>query len=833
MVKTKKIKIDKNLGYYLPLFNELGIKSSITPYFGGDLKLDHHHYLLEPTSELDLFKNSYARNVIFTVNHQQYFLNGSSLHQQDDLLEYESGRLYQRVTRTNALFSLETTTYVPVSDPLEVHEIHIKNISNQDLEMDIITAIPIYGRSADNLRDHRHVTSLLNRIQRDDSGVLMTPTLSFDERGHIKNTYTYAVYAHIDDVKVQRMITNIDDFLDGGTFNFPKGIYNTQSPDREGYEAIAGIGFEKISLKPNETKTLYITLGIHENTPLEIRKTHKKFHQKIHFEHELNHVIKHFDALKHKLNFNLISEETSELLDWVGVQPVLRRYFGNSYLPHHDYGRGGRGWRDLWQDLLSLIMHNETEIKDLLINNFAGIRIDGSNATIIGSKPGEFLADRNKIVRVWSDHGAWPLLTTEMYIHETGDISFLKLEQSYFDDKFTHYTYQTKDSFDKDYILKVNESIYKGTVLEHLLIQNIVAHFNTGEFGFIKLEDADWNDGLDMAKEHGETVAFTHFYANNLRRLAVLIEKLDDDIKIYSALKELIFGEISLETFFEKAKSFDGNQVRVQKDKLIKRLEELSIERINHIEKHAWIDDTHLQSYVTNHKVFLDDSNSSNLTGQAMALLSQTIDHQKVHRLVQKNKELLFDKKRGGYHLNTDYKKLLTEMGRAYGFSYHHKENGAVFSHMAIMYIYGLYQYNFVKEGSEGYHALIARSLEKESHILRGIPEYFNDLGIGKYLYLTGSASWLLKLLREQVFGIRLQYGKLTLNPKLTLNEFINKEASIETIIQGNSIKITYKNLKNLDYGQYKIKEIHQDGKIIDENNLKPSGRIEVYLDEI
>src|SRR5690606_3641961 len=253
------------------------------------------------------------------------------------------------------------------------------------------------------------------------------------------------------------------------------------------------------------------TLGIHENTPLEIRKTHEKFHQKAHFEHELNHVIKHFDALKHKLNFNLISDETSELLDWVGVQPVLRRYFGNSYLPHHDYGRGGRGWRDLWQDLLSLIMHNESEIKDLLINNFAGIRIDGSNATIIGSKPGEFLADRNKIVRVWSDHGAWPLLTTEMYIHDTGDISFLKLEQSYFDDKFTHYTYQTKDSFDKDHILKVNDSIYKGTVLEHLLIQNIVAHFNTGEFGFIKLEDADWNDGLDMAKEHGETIAFTHF----------------------------------------------------------------------------------------------------------------------------------------------------------------------------------------------------------------------------------------------------------------------------------------------------------------------------------
>ena len=35
-----------------------------------------------------------------------------------------------------------------------------------------------------------------------------------------------------------------------------------------------------------------------------------------------------------------------------------------------------------------------------LANNYAGVRIDGSNATIIGTKPGEFIADRNNIPRV-------------------------------------------------------------------------------------------------------------------------------------------------------------------------------------------------------------------------------------------------------------------------------------------------------------------------------------------------------------------------------------------------------------------------------------------------
>ena len=43
-------------GLYLPLAGEEGLKSSITPTFGGDSKTDQNHFLLEPVSIENLQK---------------------------------------------------------------------------------------------------------------------------------------------------------------------------------------------------------------------------------------------------------------------------------------------------------------------------------------------------------------------------------------------------------------------------------------------------------------------------------------------------------------------------------------------------------------------------------------------------------------------------------------------------------------------------------------------------------------------------------------------------------------------------------------------------------
>lgn len=85
----------------------------------------------------------------------------------------------------------EVTNFVPASsDQVELMQVVLTNTSAATLTP--TAAVPIYGRSADNLRDHRHVTSLLHRIRTVRHGVTVQPTLTFDDRGSrpIRVTYT-------------------------------------------------------------------------------------------------------------------------------------------------------------------------------------------------------------------------------------------------------------------------------------------------------------------------------------------------------------------------------------------------------------------------------------------------------------------------------------------------------------------------------------------------------------------------------------------------------------------------------------------------------------------
>lgn len=74
-------------------------------------------------------------------------------------------------------------------------------------------------------------------------------------------------------------------------------------------------------------------------------------------------------------------------------------------------------------------------MRQMILDNFGGVRIDGDNATIIGEQQGEFIADRNGIAHVWMDDEVWSFLTTKLYIDRTGDIGILKEEVPYFKDE--------------------------------------------------------------------------------------------------------------------------------------------------------------------------------------------------------------------------------------------------------------------------------------------------------------------------------------------------------------------------------------------------------------
>ena len=112
---------------------------------------------------------------------------------------------------------------------------------------------------------------------------------------------------------------------------------------------------------------------------------------------------------------------------------------------------------------------------------------------------------------------------------QTGDVEILNRQAPYFKDAQA----LRGTALDPDYRPEQGGwqrdaagQVYTGTLLEHLLIEQLAAFYEVGDHNFYRLRGADWNDALDMAAEHGESVAFTCAYAGNLRELAGMIRLL-------------------------------------------------------------------------------------------------------------------------------------------------------------------------------------------------------------------------------------------------------------------------------------------------------------------
>ena len=202
------------------------------------------------------------------------------------------------------------------------------------------------------------------------------------------------------------------------------------------------------------------------------------------------------------------------------------------------------------------------------------------------------------------------------------------------------------------------------------------------------------------------------------------------------------------------------------------------------------------------------------LTGQVFALMSKLATTEQAKQIAASAKEYLYKKEVGGYRINTNFHEEKYDMGRMFGFAYGEKENGAVFSHMTVMYANALYQNGMVREGYEALQTLADTSLDFDtSYMYPGIPEYFNASGRGMYSYLTGAASWYMLTVVTEAFGVKGENGNLVLEPKLVKEQFDeNGEAAVELIFADRQLTIKYVGAKGKDFGQYKIASAVIDG---------------------
>lgn len=860
----------ENYSYlYFPIAGENKIKSSITPNLGGDSKIDQNTFLLEPVSVENLHNNRSSRNFWCAVKSVgSWSVTGQSAEEEykkftkkQDKSILTAGFMWHKIERTSSKYQLEAkvTSFVPLDYNLEVMQVEICNKSEQKQTITPTAAVPIYGRSADNIRDHRHVTSLLHRIQTNDFGVLVKPTLSFDERGHHQNDMIYYVCGVTGEgEKPASFYPIVEDYLgEGGSFTNPlamregkEGVMAEES--LEGKEALGGIRFQQITLEPNQKVSYTILIGASTDSK-KIEEAILSFQTKEKVEDALQKVKDYYQE-KVNVKYHTSDETYDHYLRWISFQPILRRIYGCSFLPYHDYGKGGRGWRDLWQDCLALLIMNPSGVRDMIVSNFGGVRMDGTNATIIGNKQGEFVADRNNITRVWMDHGFWPFLTTKLYIDQTGDIEILNEKVPYFKDKQILRGTNQDEEWDDSYGMKqkcLDGSIYYGSVLEHLLLQNFTAFYEVGEHNHIRMRGADWNDALDMAEQRGESVAFTCAYAGNFKDLANYLREYKKMLKVdtIALSKEIVMLLNCSKELYEKPMkkqkllqaygqlckhTISGSLVNVAINKIIEDLDSKANWMMGHIKTSEWVEDSlghgWFNGYYDNQGRQVEGVFNKNvrmmLTGQVFAIMSGTAQKEQIKAICESADTYLYQKDIGGYRLNTNFYEEKFDLGRMFGFAYGEKENGAVFSHMTVMYANALYKQGFVKEGFKALQSLADTAMDfNTSKMYPGIPEYFNDIGRGMYPYLTGTASWYMLTMITQVFGVRGEMGDLIIEPKLVKEQF-DKEgiASISLTFGERQFVVSFYNPMHLTYGSYQIERaVCNETILFDNSNGKAS----------
>lgn len=878
---TFSIEQPENYSYlYFPIAGEQGIKSSVTPNLGGDIKVGQNAFLMEPVSAENLHNNRSSRNFWCRMEDGgSWSVTGVSAEQESrkftkdqDQSTLTAGFMWHTVTRKSSRYLLEAgvTSFVPLQYNAEIMQVTLRNTGNRTQVITPVAAIPIFGRSADNIRDHRHVTSLLHRIKTADYGVYVKPTLSFDERGHRKNNLTYFVcgITGTGEKPVDFYPVTEEYIGEGGSFTNPYKIRENGAGVAagscvEGREAMGGIRFQTIRLAPGECSVYTVIMGITSDEG-EIDRIIAAYKTTEQVEHAFKQTAQYWQE-KVNVRYDTGNKTFDQFMRWVSFQPVLRRIYGCSFLPYHDYGRGGRGWRDLWQDCLSLLIMDPGGVRQMILDNCGGVRMDGTNATIIGAGQGEFIADRNGIARVWMDHGVWPYLTIRLYIDQTGDNEILKEKAVYFKDGQTRRGGGLDTKWDVSYGVQQkdqNGDVYQGSILEHLLLQHLCAFYEVGEHNHIRLRGADWNDALDMADKRGESVAFTCAYAGNLMQLAellvVLAERfgwkqvelleeiqvlLKDEVSVYESISAK--QEILQEYLQSCSHQVSGRKIQMDVKELAGSLRHKAEWMQEHIRKTEWIQgdgEGWFNSYYDDHgnavEGYFEQGIRMMLTGQVFAVMSKTADREQTSLICKSADHYLYDKKAGGYRLNTNFHEQKYDMGRMFGFAYGEKENGAVFSHMTVMYANALYQRGFVTEGYRALQTLADTAMQFEvSRIYPGIPEYFNSDGRGMYHYLTGAASWYMLTMITEVFGVHGEIGDLVICPKLLKEQFDDQGyARIRFLFADKHFQVSFHNPEKLTYGEYKIQKAACDGESLQVKEMSAvleRNKMDVWQDTI
>ena len=412
---------------------------------------------------------------------------------------------------------------------------------------------------------------------------------------------------------------------------------------------------------------------------------------------------------------------------WAAYQAMACRLLARTSL----YQSGGAfGFRDQLQDSVNLLHFTFTPARTQILLCCAHQFSDGDvcHWWHAGGEP-----ERGVRTRI-SDDLLWLPWAVCEYVEKTGDRALLAQEVRYLE--AAPLAPEEHARYDA-----LHPGSRSGTVLEHCLrALDCVIRRGTGAHGLLLMLDGDWNDGLDRVGHggSGESVWLSWFFSHTAHRMADLLASLQ-------SRRGEALHEIAQKIGSAAEAAWDGGWYR-----------------------RGYFDDGTPLGARDSEACSIDS------IAQSFAALAPEADPGHVDTALRSALDRLYDGAGSPVRLFTPpFRAQKPDPGylRSYGPGF--RENGGQYTHGAVWLAMALLRTGHAAEGAELLHAVLpsafpADRYEAEPYVLAADVYDGDARGRAGWSWYTGAAGWYLRVALEDLLGLRLRGGQLTIMPQLS-----------------------------------------------------------------
>ncbi|MGM0620009.1 MAG: GH36-type glycosyl hydrolase domain-containing protein [Bacteroidota bacterium] len=703
-----------------------------------------------------------------------------------DNYECRHGLGYTKISGTKNQLSAGVTFFVPLGKPVEIQKVKLKNHSAETKSFKLFSYVEWNLWNA--LDDMTNFQRNYNTGEVEVDGSTIYHKTEYRER---RNHYAfYSVNEKIDgfDTDRESFVGLYNSFADPEVVSQGK----PKNSMAHGWSPVASHNLE-IELNPGEEKELIFLLGYVENKEDEkweskkvINKTKargliRQFATAENVDAELQKLKDYWTELLSNYQVNSHDERLDRMVNiWNQYQNMVTFNMSRS-ASYFESGIGrGMGFRDSNQDLIGFVHLIPEKARERILDLAATQLEDGGawhqyqpltkkgNADIGGN---------------FNDDPLWLILSTTLYIKETGDFSIL--------DEMVPYN---------------NDAAKAQPLLDHLNRSFLHVVNNLGPHGLPLIGRADWNDCLNLncfSTNPDESFQTTENKSGGVAE-SVMIAGIF-----------VLYGNDYAELLQIQGKENEARQI----------LDEVSKMKTA-IEKHGWDGDWFLRAYdffgnkvgsneCEEGKIFIESNGFCTMAeiGKEKNWPQTALDSVKKH----------LDSKYGIVLNNPPYSEYDLSKGEITTYPEGYKENAGIFCHNNPWIMIGETAAGNGEQAFEYYKKICPAYLEEISDLHRAEPYVYAQMiagkdawksGEAKNSWLTGTAAWNFFAVSQHILGIQPDYDGLVINPCIPKNW---DGFTVQRKFRGTTFNIKVMNPFHVSKG---IKELwvdseKMDGKII------------------